>query len=136
MGDLNTGLTQEQLSERGRKAGLKSAEVRREKKRMREWAEIIGEKEVTITNTQGVEETMPCDMAVVASMYRKAINEQDVRAAEFIAKLKGENEPTKVDVTTGGQSFRGFASVLPIVPGIEEICAKIDAERERNGEVE
>jgi hypothetical protein len=103
---------------------------------MREWAEIIGEKEVTITNTQGVEETMPCDMAVVASMYRKAINEQDVRAAEFIAKLKGENEPTKVDVTTGGQSFRGFASVLPIVPGIEEICAKIDAERERNGEVE
>ena len=136
MGDLNTGLTREQMSERGRKAGLKSAEVRREKKRMREWAEIIGEKDVTIINADGIEETMPYDGAVVASMYQKAINEQDVRAAEFIAKLKGENEPTKVDITTGGQAFRGFSSVLPQYPNIEEICAKIDAERERNREEE
>ena len=90
MGDLNTGLTREQKSERGRKAGLKSAEVRRERKRMREWAEIIGEKDTTVINVDGEEETMPYIGAVVASMYNKAVNEQDVRAAEFVAKLMGE----------------------------------------------
>ena len=98
MGDLNTGLTREQMSERGRKAGLKSAEVRREKKRMREWAEIIGEKDTTVINADGEEETMPYDMAVVVSMYQKAIDERDVRAAEFIAKLKGEAEMGKLEI--------------------------------------
>lgn len=78
------------MSERGRKAGLKSAEVRRERKRMREWAEIIGEKDTTVINVDGEEETMPYIGAVVASMYNKAVNEQDVRAAEFVAKLMGE----------------------------------------------
>lgn len=90
MGNLNTGLTREQMSERGRRAGLKSAEVRRERKRMREWAEIIGEIDTTVINADGEEKTMPYIGAVVTSMYNKAVNEQDVRAAEFIAKLMGE----------------------------------------------
>ena len=136
MADLNTGLTREQMSERGRKAGLASVEKRRERKRMREWAEIIGQKEVTITNADGTKESIPYDGAVMASMYQKAITEKDVRAAEFIAKVKGEMEATQIDITTGGQAFRGFSSVLPQMEGIDEICAKIDAERERNNEDE
>lgn len=129
MADLNTGLTQEQKSARGRKAGLKSAEKRREKKRMREWAEIIGLKECSIVNADGSEEVVPYDCAVIASMYQKAIQENDVRAAEFIAKLKGEMEE-KVDITSGGKTFVGFSSVLPHYPNIEEEIAKNEPQYE------
>lgn len=45
-------------------------------------------------------------------------------------------EPTKIDITTGGQAFRGFSSVLPSVPGIEAICAKIDEEREKQNNID
>lgn len=45
-------------------------------------------------------------------------------------------EPTKIDITTGGQAFTGFSSVLPSMPHIEEICADIDAQREQNTEDE
>lgn len=128
MGDLNTGLTQEQMSKRGRKAGLKSAEKRREKKRMREWAEIIGNKEISIINADGTEETVPYDAAMINAMYQKAIQEGDVRACEFIAKLKGEFVD-KVDVTSGGKAFTGFSSVLPHYPNIEQVVAEQETNR-------
>ena len=128
MADLNTGLTQEQMSKRGRKAGLKSAEKRREKKRMREWAEIIGNKEISIINADGSEETVPYDAAIINAMYQKAIQEQDVKACEFIAKLKGEFVD-KVDITGGGKEFTGFSSVLPYYPNIEEVVAKQEQNR-------
>lgn len=131
MADLNTHLTQEQRSARGRKAGLKSAEKRREKKRMREWAEVIGSKECSIVNADGSEEVVPYDCAVVASMYQKAIQENDVRAAEFIAKLKGEMEE-KVDITSGGKVFKGFADILPVVPNIEAAIAEQERQRKQN----
>ena len=41
-------------------------------------------------------------------------------------------EPTQIDITTGGKTFTGFSSVLPSMPNIKEICAKIDAQREQN----
>lgn len=128
MADLNTGLTQEQMSKRGRKAGLKSAEKRREKKRMREWAEIIGNKEISIINADGSEETVPYDAAIINAMYQKAIQEQDVKACEFIAKLKGEFVD-KVDITSGGKEFTGFSSVLPHYPNIEQVVAEQEQNR-------
>lgn len=128
MADLNTGLTQEQMRQRGRKAGLKSAEKRREKKRMREWAEIIGNKEISIINADGSEETVPYDAAIINAMYQKAIQEGDVRACEFIAKLKGEFVD-KVDVTSGGKAFTGFSSVLPHYPNIEAVVAEQEQNR-------
>lgn len=80
------------MSERGRKAGLKSGEARRERKRMREWAEVIGDKKITITNADGTKETVPYDAAIISALYQKAIMEKDARAAELIMKLKGELE--------------------------------------------
>ena len=41
-------------------------------------------------------------------------------------------EPTQIDITTGGKTFTGFSSVLPSMPNIKYICAKIDAQREQN----
>lgn len=52
-----------------------------------------------------------------------------------VGKPKQE-EVAKVDITTGGQAFTGFSSVLPTMPHIEEICAEIDAQREQNTEDE
>jgi hypothetical protein len=45
-------------------------------------------------------------------------------------------EPTQIDITTGGKAFTGFSSVLPSVPGIEDICAKIDEEREKQNNID
>lgn len=40
-------------------------------------------------------------------------------------------QTAKVDITSGGKSFTGFASVIPDVPGIVEYCAQIDEARKR-----
>ena len=37
----------------------------------------------------------------------------------------------QVDITSGGKEFEGFSSVLPVMPGIDEIVRRIDEERER-----
>ena len=59
----------------------------------------------------------------------------NLKAIEVGAKLLGEFKPdTEIEINTGPR-FMGFSSVLPVVPNIEEICAKIDAERDqRRGE--
>jgi hypothetical protein len=55
----------------------------------------------------------------------------DLKAIEVGAKLLGEFRPeAEVEIHTTNQ-FRGFASVLPQMEGIDEICRKIDEERER-----
>jgi|GEM_PF-550164 hypothetical protein len=43
-------------------------------------------------------------------------------------RLLGLNK-VQVDITSGGQKFTGFSSVLPVIPNIEEIVQKIDAAR-------
>lgn len=45
-------------------------------------------------------------------------------------------EPMQIDLTSGGKAFTGFSSVLPSVPGIEEICARIDAKREQQNNID
>lgn len=45
-------------------------------------------------------------------------------------KLLGLDK-VQVDITSGGKEFKGFSSVLPVVPGIDEIVRRIDEERER-----
>ena len=55
-----------------------------------------------------------------------------LKAIEIGAKLLGEFRPdAEVEIHTE-QKFIGFSSVLPSMPNIKEICAKIDAERERH----
>lgn len=57
---------------------------------MKEWAEVFGAKKIKVPNADGTQTDTDYDGAVVAGMYRKAIQEQDVRAAEFLAKLTGQ----------------------------------------------
>lgn len=74
------------------KGGKRSGEVRRENKTLREIAKIIGEKPITITNPDGTKETVTYNVAMLNSQYKKAITEGNTKAAEFIAKLRGEME--------------------------------------------
>jgi len=116
--ELNSNRTPEKRKEIARKGGLASGEKRRERKRMKEWAEVIGQKITEITNADGSTEKVPYDAALIASMYYKAIEENDVRAAEFLAKLKGEMEDK---VTLGGQ-----------VQGINVVVSNSETEKKLN----
>lgn len=79
--------------------GRASVEVRRKKKQMREWAEVFGSMPFKVRNADGSESDTDYDGAIVAGLYQKAIQEQDVRAAEFLAKLTGQ---LKEQVELGG----------------------------------
>lgn len=84
--------TTEKQREITTKGGKRSGEVRRENKTLREIAKIIGEKPITITNPDGTKETVTYNVAMLNAQYKKAITEGNTKAAEFIAKLRGEME--------------------------------------------
>lgn len=84
--------TTEKQREITTKGGKRSGEVRRENKTLREIAKIIGEKLITITNPDGTKETVTYNVAMLNAQYKKAITEGNTKAAEFIAKLRGEME--------------------------------------------
>ena len=73
----------------GSKGGKASAEARRRKRSMREWAEIIGavEREIELPDGQ----TMSADYAaeVVLKQFKKA-QQGDTKAADFLMRLRGE----------------------------------------------
>ena len=94
-------------TEKQRKGGHASQEAQRRKRTMREWAELMGSlpmKRGKTTDPKAAEDlsksaehptNMTLDGAVIAAMYAKAAK-GDVRAAEYLAKLKGQ---TSEDVT-------------------------------------
>lgn len=91
--------TPKEREEIARKGGIASGEARRKKKTMREWAEVFGAMPFKVRNADGSETETDYDGAVMSAIYQRAITEQDVRSAEFIAKLKGELEvKIKADV--------------------------------------
>jgi hypothetical protein len=84
--------TEEEQREIRSKGGKRSGEVRKENKTLREIAKIIGEKPITITNPDGTKETVTYNVAMLNAQFKKAITEGNTKAAEFIAKLRGEME--------------------------------------------
>lgn len=85
-----------------RKGGKKAAEVQARKRTMKEWAEMYGAltvhpgKAKDPKNGEEIRDANPTlDGAVIGAMYARALK-GDVRAAEFLAKLKGQ---TTEDVT-------------------------------------
>ena len=79
-----------------RKGGKAAARKAAQKRTMREWAEVLGELPMSKgvikdpRNAEDLKDANPTmDGAVMAAMYKKALK-GDVRAAEFIAKLKGQ----------------------------------------------
>ena len=70
--------------------GIASGEARRRKRTLRELAEILAERKVAMPQPGGGTEEMTYDMALVQSMYQKAVTRGDTKAAKFIATLLGE----------------------------------------------
>lgn len=89
--------------ETGRKGAVASNKKQAQKRTMREWAEFYANlplrKDGKVKDPKAAEDIRDTNLtmegAVLAAMYNKAIK-GDVRAAEFLAKLKGQ---TTEDVT-------------------------------------
>lgn len=89
--------------ETGRKGAVASNKKQAQKRSMREWAEFYANlplrKDGKVKDPKAAEDIRDTNLtmegAVLAAMYNKAIK-GDVRAAEFLAKLKGQ---TSEDVT-------------------------------------
>lgn len=82
--------------ESARKGQKKSTEAQKRKRTMREWAQLYGElplhegKVRDPKTADGIRDANPTmDGAVMAAMYGKAAK-GDVRAASFIAQMKGQ----------------------------------------------
>ena len=82
--------------EKGRKGGKASQQAQKRKRTMREWAQLYGELPVhegkvkDPKTADGIRDANPTmDGAVMAAMYGKAAK-GDVRAASFIAQMKGQ----------------------------------------------
>lgn len=82
--------TTEEQREIARAGGIASGEARRRNRTWRQIAEILAERKINMPLPGGGTEEMMYDMALIQSMYQKAITKGDTKAAEFIAKLLGE----------------------------------------------
>lgn len=82
--------------EKQRKGGKASQAAQIKKRTMREWAQMYGElplhpgKMKDAKSAEGIKDANPTmDGAVLAAMYNRAIK-GDVRAANFLAQMKGQ----------------------------------------------
>lgn len=71
------------------KGGRKSGEMKRQQKLLREIVKACAERRIRVQTMEGTRETVEYDVAMILSMYRQAILEGNVKAAEFIAKVSG-----------------------------------------------
>lgn len=95
--------TSEQAREYGRRGGLASAAKQREKKTLRELAEMIGSMQVRNQKTRAIMEAagfdadqMTNDAAMMMGLQLKAQN-GDATAAKLLAELRGQYS-TRVEV--------------------------------------
>ncbi len=96
--------TKEEARKRGRNGGIKSGEVRNQKKAMREQMELLLSLPNKDAKTKKQLKAMGIDvgnidnqMALILSMYKKAIS-GDVQAAAFIRDGVGEKPDNKVNL--------------------------------------
>ena len=84
---------EERARENGRKAGYASARAKRERKKLRELAQMILEEDADF---EGVEMTR--GEAALRVQARKAILDGDVKALEFLRDTAGEKPSATIDV--------------------------------------
>ncbi len=71
-------------------AGGKASNAKqRQRKLLREIVRACAERNIDIETMEGTTENVQYDVAMVLSMYKQAIKEGNVKAAEFIAKISG-----------------------------------------------
>lgn len=116
----NSDRTPEERKAIATAGGIASGEARRRKRTLRELAEILAERKVAMPQPGGGTEEMTYDMALVQSMYQKAVTRGDTKAAKFIATLLGEyTEKHEVEA-------KGAVVFLPKdeIEGIQELAKR------------
>ena len=95
--DLKPVRTKEEAKKRGRNGGIRSGEVRRAKKSMRETAkalmsmDVVGEKNRNTLEAFGIsKDDMNYQTAVVVRMMQKALVEGDTSATRLLGELTGD----------------------------------------------
>lgn len=82
----------------------------------------------------------PLGSPVPLESETSSVTEEQIGDVRILAEIRKWEErrdrllgldKAQVDITSGGKEFRGFSSVLPVVPGIGEFVRHIDQERER-----
>ena len=89
--------TTSEAREKGRKGGIKSGEARREKKKLRELAQLILEEEITDKATG---QKMSQGEAALRVQARKAIVDGDTKALTFLRDTAGQAPVNQVEVAT------------------------------------
>lgn len=114
-------ISSEEAKKRGSKGGIKSGEVRRAKKTMKEMLDYLLEKEIANKKTG---ETVTYREAILTSAIAKALK-GDIRASQFIRDTAGEAPITKTEVT-GKNGMPLVQKVFVSEKDIEEADRKID----------
>lgn len=82
----------------------------------------------------------PLDAPVPLESETSSVTDEPIGDVRILAEIRKWEErrdkllgldKVQVDITSGGKEFKGFSSVLPVVPDIDEIVRRIDEERER-----
>ena len=102
----NRGLTSEEAQEIGRKGGIASGEARKEKKKMKDQAELLLSLAVKNPKLKKVmqdlgldEEEQTNQMAMIISVMNKAITKGDVQAFNTLQATIGEKPIEKIEVS-------------------------------------
>ena len=98
--------TESEARERGRNGGIRSGEVRRERKRARECMEIIlkldtkAKKQKELMTNMGIaDEEQQNIMSLMASMFARAVTTGDPNAVRSVLAIAGELEETPQEET-------------------------------------
>lgn len=112
--NLNPVHSKEEARKRGRAGGIKSGEAKREKKKLRELAQMILEEE--FTTDEGV--TLTRGEAALRAQAIKAIDNGDTRALAFLRDTAGQAPVAQVEVATADQAK--VAEFLEFMDGDEK----------------
>lgn len=104
--NLRGPLSPSEAREQGRKGGIASGKARREKRRLRELAQMILDEEMTDNSGR----TMSRGEAALRVQARRAILDGDVRALAFLRDTAGQAPVSQVEVSTQDQAK--FAELL------------------------
>ena len=98
-----------EAAENGRKGGIASGESKRERKRLRELAEIIANETISTTMPDGSKRSTTFSEALIIGQYREAMKGK-TEAAKFLATIMGDfvekkEETVKAEVKTEDNDF-------------------------------
>lgn len=79
-------------AEMGRKGGIASGESKRQKRTLKEIAQMLADEKIQMPQPDGTTKELTYDVALIQTMYRNAITKGDTQAAKFLANLLGEEQ--------------------------------------------